>query len=377
MLSQLALLLGSPMVEAACTGAVLGSPNAPPTSRPVVISDRLPLIASGDRISADGTRPAKLSQSFRLPTPGVWYIFLKVSVHGDQPALLTYSVDDVPPIRSQRGKLRIARGTHSKWVRTSLHQNANFDEEQPGSDKRSFHAEIHIDEAGDHVVHITALEGDVTIEKLALTLFHTAQPRGDTLDHAHDPGEGRATFSQPSERVDGFRKHWKSPEIVAKRRFYVDSDHGNDGSDGLDPTRPWRSLNPVNQRQFEPGDAILLKRGGRWQGGMRPRGNGSVNAWITIGAYGEGTRPYIDGGENHAVSLTDQSYWVIQDLELTSDPTRRRCGLSVSSEHADQKAKDIKVFNLIAYDNGPSGINIGGGKGDGCDGVWVENCLCY
>src|SRR5262249_34684813 len=98
---------------------------------------------------------------------------------------------------------------------------------------------------------------------------------------------------------------------------------------------------------------------------------------ITIGAYGDGPRPIIDGGNQDGVHLEQQSYWIVQDLELTSDPVHHRCGLSALSRTGQPQPKGIKVYNGVAFDNGPSGSYVGSrdDESNGYDGVWIENCL--
>jgi hypothetical protein len=78
----------------------------------------------------------------------------------------------------------------------------------------------------------------------------------------------------------------------------------------------------VNAAELRPGDAVLFRRGARWDGRLQPRGDGTRERPIIVGAWGDGTRPHLHGG----VRLRDQSWWTVMDLELTSDPAARRCG---------------------------------------------------
>ena len=43
--------------------------------------------------------------------------------------------------------------------------------------------------------------------------------------------------------------------------YYVDAENGNDKKDGLTPETAWKTIDKVNKTTFEPGSAILLKRG--------------------------------------------------------------------------------------------------------------------
>ena len=61
----------------------------------------------------------------------------------------------------------------------------------------------------------------------------------------------------------------------SKRIFYVDSINGDDAREGLAPETAWKSLERVNEQEFQPGDALYLKRGCCWHGMLRPKGSGS------------------------------------------------------------------------------------------------------
>ncbi|WP_410643538.1 right-handed parallel beta-helix repeat-containing protein [Amycolatopsis sp. lyj-346] len=102
--------------------------------------------------------------------------------------------------------------------------------------------------------------------------------------------------------------------------YYVDATQGNDASSGLDSAHAWRSLARVNQVTFRPGDQILLRAGGRWNGQLWPKGSGASGAPITVDRYGDGANPRIDGGGavGDTVRLSDQEFWTIRRLEVTN-----------------------------------------------------------
>lgn len=102
--------------------------------------------------------------------------------------------------------------------------------------------------------------------------------------------------------------------------YYVDSAHGDDGSKGTSPAHAWQSLDKVDATTFHPGDRILLKAGSRWTGQLWPKGSGARNHPITIGSYGDGAKPAIEGaGEaGDAVRLWNQQYWEIHDLDVSN-----------------------------------------------------------
>lgn len=100
--------------------------------------------------------------------------------------------------------------------------------------------------------------------------------------------------------------------------YYVDCS-GRRGGDGS-RQRPWSDLRRVSRVTLAPGSSLLLARGSVCHGSLAPRGSGRPGAPIVIGAYGRGRAPRIeaDGASPDAVRLADESYVVLQDLELTN-----------------------------------------------------------
>ena len=120
----------------------------------------------------------------------------------------------------------------------------------------------------------------------------------------------KAVFTAPPQKI---------PRTSTGKTYYVDALAGGDSADG-GATGPWRSLGRVNQQVFAPGDAVLFKAGCHWQGQLRPKGSGSEGHPIRIDRYGEGPLPVIDMGAatGAAVRLSNQEYWEIRHLEITS-----------------------------------------------------------
>lgn len=104
--------------------------------------------------------------------------------------------------------------------------------------------------------------------------------------------------------------------------YYI-SPNGNDAASGTSPETAWASVEQVSQTYFNPGDKILFEAGGVWNGQCSPKGSGEEGNPIYMGKYGEGEKPIInadvaglrDGG---TVNLYNQSWWTIEDLELTN-----------------------------------------------------------
>jgi hypothetical protein len=372
-------------VAAARAPAESKIPSTQQTNGPILLDGAELHTESGP----DRPRPHRISRKVNLPTPGVWYVWLRVSTGDAFPALLTYDLNGKQLLRSHRKEVLIAPHLKSQWVNHSRH---------PG-----FKIELHVEQPGDHELGLTLISGgDVNIERIALTLFHSARPAGDTLDltgdpagnprlgdfrfnRNTDPGLGKNHFPLGDLRIDGFRDDWKSPDVAATgQRYFVDSKAGDDASDGKSPEHAWRSFARINAMRFQPGDAILLKRGGEWAGGLSPRGSGAPDKWITVGAYGppDAPRPRIDGRDRPGIALSDQSYWSVQDLEISNDPDHRRSGIEVlASKRAGSQPKGIRILNCIVYDTGGHGIYIGNDEklddANGYDGVVIEHCLSF
>ena len=326
---------------------------------------RLPIMAPGGHLH-HGKDALELSRTVTLPTPGVWYLWLKVTARGSEPLAIEYDLDGAKPRHRLRAVIPVETYAKSQWISNTL---------CPG-----FRAEVHVAKPGKHLLRLRA-EGegtDLSVEKIALTLAWSARPAGDTLDHTDDPGGGRAYFPADDLEANGFREGAPVPPMNMARRFHLDPD-GDDNRDGLTPATAWRTLAKANSRVFEPGDAILLKRGGKWLGTLSPAGSGTAGGWITIGAYGEGPRPLVDGGPGDAVALSDVSYREIRDIEVTTDPLGEGNGITVTARRPGLRQKGLRILNVVASDCGDAGIHAGGvwDANDGIDEIVIENCLAY
>ena len=84
-------------------------------------------------------------------------------------------------------------------------------------------------------------------------------------------------------------------EAGAGISYYLDSESGNDENEGTSEDKPWKSLEMVNNRTFQPGDRILLKAGSVWkEETLSPKGSGEEGNPIVIGAYGDGDKPKLE-----------------------------------------------------------------------------------
>ncbi|HYO94031.1 MAG TPA: right-handed parallel beta-helix repeat-containing protein [Polyangiaceae bacterium] len=102
--------------------------------------------------------------------------------------------------------------------------------------------------------------------------------------------------------------------------YYVDAASGDDSNDGKSPSTAWQSLTKVNATLFQPGDTLCFRAGASWTGKLAPRGSGTSEAPIAIDQFGSGDKPRIAAGANDdsAVELVNQSYWELNNLDITN-----------------------------------------------------------
>ncbi|MEO3868606.1 right-handed parallel beta-helix repeat-containing protein [Nonomuraea sp. B12E4] len=161
--------------------------------------------------------------------------------------------------------------------------------------------------------------------------------------------------------------------------YYLDAAAGDDAASGRTADHPWKSLDKVNGTTFQPGDRILLRAGRQWTGQLWPKGSGRQGAPITVGRYGAGERPRVDGAGqvNDAVRLFNQEFWTIRDLEVTNEVPatgtpgenlRDLRGIHVSGDNS--QTLDGFVVDGVAVHDVTGQVNwIGGSIADNAPGV--------
>jgi hypothetical protein len=149
----------------------------------------------------------------------------------------------------------------------------------------------------------------------------------DTRWHSKENASG---FAPILELTEG------QPVIHRKGAYYIDNVSGNDNNSAISPELAWQSLDKIGSVYFEPGDSILFKAGGSWQGQFRFQGNGMAGKPIVVGSYSDGPKPRIEGQGlvQNTIQLTNQKFIEIQDLAITnSGPTVEfRRGIYVQAE---------------------------------------------
>ncbi|MDQ4076273.1 MAG: right-handed parallel beta-helix repeat-containing protein [Chloroflexota bacterium] len=79
---------------------------------------------------------------------------------------------------------------------------------------------------------------------------------------------------------------------AASTTYYV-SNKGNDAHPGTNKKKPWRSLAKVNSIRLNPGDRVLLERGGVWNEELIISSSGTAGSPVYFGTYGNGLNPLI------------------------------------------------------------------------------------
>jgi hypothetical protein len=78
---------------------------------------------------------------------------------------------------------------------------------------------------------------------------------------------------------------------LSAAEYFVDAEHGDDSNSGTSRKEPWQTVEKVNSMTFKPGDNIYFKRQTTYSKGLQINGDGTEDAPILIGAWGEGDAP--------------------------------------------------------------------------------------
>ncbi len=146
--------------------------------------------------------------------------------------------------------------------------------------------------------------------------------------------------------------------------YYFSSTNGNDSNNGSEGS-PWRNLSKLDNLVLAPGDKVFLERGSIFEGTLKIQGKGTNGNEITVGAYGSGNKPIINGtGQNPSnISGTDN------DMRATSGNPVPNASIYLYNA-AYVTVSDIEVTNITP---GLTVTGSGIGTGNFLAGVFVEN----
>ncbi|MFC9331227.1 ricin-type beta-trefoil lectin domain protein [Kitasatospora sp. NPDC057015] len=144
---------------------------------------------------------------------------------------------------------------------------------------------------------------------------------------------------------------WNITSATTATSWYVDCSAPGNGSGTQ--SSPWNTLASANGHTYTPGESLLIKAGTTCNGQLAPSGSGSATAPVTLGSYGTGTRPVIAAGgtTTSAVLLHNQSYWIIQGLEVTNNAATesQRSGILVVVDDLTEH-DSITIRNNVVHD---------------------------
>lgn len=126
------------------------------------------------------------------------------------------------------------------------------------------------------------------------------------------------------------------PKSLNAETWFIDARNGNDTFSGLSSDSAWCSLEKINSSILQAGDTILFRAGCNWTGMLSPKGSGEKNNPIVIDQYGTGDLPLLNGNGmtgKGVVSLYNQSFWEINNLEITN----------MASEQGDRRGVEVKA----------------------------------
>lgn len=154
------------------------------------------------------------------------------------------------------------------------------------------------------------------------------------------------------------------PPAVTGSCYYFDT-NGSDSNTGRSTDQAWKTLSKFNGTIFAPGDTISFKRGQTFSGTMTPLGSGTSAAWITIGAYGTGANPIIDGSAvGGAFAVTNMHHTRIENIDFSGSN-------GTSQTFYFSGCYDIYMYNVTVRD---SGTNTSGASADGYNITW-DSCI--
>lgn len=117
--------------------------------------------------------------------------------------------------------------------------------------------------------------------------------------------------------------------------YYIDAAAGDDANDGKSESAAWKTFANLPTLELSAGDKVLLKAGCTWNITDQPleinNAEGTAEAPVVLGSYGEGDNPVINGNGNPwqtnvsapkedvaAVHVYNSKHIIIENLEVTN-----------------------------------------------------------
>ena len=179
---------------------------------------------------------------------------------------------------------------------------------------------------------------------------------------------------------------------LSARDYHFCSRTGDDAAPGTEG-KPMKSLEKANSIILKPGDRMLFFSGSVYNGHFNPQGEGTKEAPIYIGAFGDKSSPKPQfngqGKFEETVLIYNTRYLHLDGIEITNtgpEPKPRRRGLKIRINNYGT-SQGIKISNLFIHDVNGSIIKAQGGGSailwqnggrsikSRFDGLIIENCL--
>lgn len=172
------------------------------------------------------------------------------------------------------------------------------------------------------------------------------------------------------------------PTAAAGVRTFMVSPSGTDDGPGT-TTRPWRTLRRAAAARYLPGDTLLIKRGGTYQGGLTLTSSGTAAAPITVASTGAGASPVIRNGNCIRLvgdyirvrgMIVRNCSWAGVSVEGANDiVSYNKITGNVVGVHVTERARNAQVRANQIIDNKRLSPNTPGSDDDsGANGVLVQ-----
>lgn len=168
--------------------------------------------------------------------------------------------------------------------------------------------------------------------------------------------------------------------------YYIDSENGDDENDGKSEGTAWETLENLKELELNPGDSILLKSGGVYEGSIAPESGGTKDAHITVSSYGEGEKPLLKNDKySILMPVINVSYLDISGLHFSA---KDGCAIYILADGEDASFitisdcdfSDIHPEELKSTSTFHAAINISNTEDKGrvhdilIERINVENC---
>ncbi|TMG02044.1 MAG: DNRLRE domain-containing protein [Chloroflexi bacterium] len=159
--------------------------------------------------------------------------------------------------------------------------------------------------------------------------------------------------------------------------YFVDNAAGNDGNSGTSESAAWRTVGKVSNVTLAAGDRVLFKRDGVWSGPLTLAKAGTADRPITIGSYGSGALPVIQGpgdcvdvkGTRLIVTQLNVKDCAWAGIRVSTGATFNRIDGNlltgnVAGVHVASGASDNVIVGNTLQNNNRMSVNTPGGSDD-------------